>query len=95
MGRKRPVADPSYAGSDVGECSHYEEAAARPARTFGSRTEDLEELAAWLLSCGVRIVELETTGDHWTPLLGVLDRAGFEVQLVDRACDEAGQRAQE
>ena len=91
MGRKRQqamrVVHPNCAGIDVGKSSHYvavdEAAAERPIRTFGSFTEDLEEMAAWLLSCGVDIVALEATGVYWIPLFEVLDRAGLEVQLVD------------
>ena len=91
MGRKRQqamqVVHPNCAGIDVGKSSHYvavaETAAERPVRTFGSFTEDLEDMAAWLLSCGVDIVALEATGVYWIPLFEVLDRAGLEVQLVD------------
>ena len=91
MGRKKQqamrVVHPNCAGIDVGKSSHYvavdEAAAERPVRTFGSFTEDLEEMAAWLLSCGVDIVALEATGVYWIPLFEVLDRAGLEVQLVD------------
>ena len=91
MGRKRQqamqVVHPNCAGIDVGKSSHYvavdEAAAERPVRTFGSFTEDLEEMAAWLKSCGVDIVALEATGVYWIPLFEVLDRAGLEVQLVD------------
>ena len=91
MGRKQQqamkVVHPNCAGIDVGKSSHYvavdEAAAERPVRTFGSFTEDLEEMAAWLLSCGVDIVALEATGVYWIPLFEVLDRAGLEVQLVD------------
>ena len=91
MGRKRQqamqVVHPNCAGIDVGKSSHYvavdEAAAERPVRTFGSFTEDLEEMAAWLKSCGVDIVALEATGEYWIPLFEVLDRAGLEVQLVD------------
>ena len=91
MGRKRQQAmqlvHPNCAGIDVGKSSHYvavaEGAAERPVRTFGSFTDDLEEMAAWLLSCGVDIVALEATGVYWIPLFEVLDRAGLEVRLVD------------
>jgi len=91
MGRKRKqamrVVHPNCAGIDVGKSSHYvavdEAAAERSVRTFGSFTEDLEEMAAWLLSCGVDVVALEATGVYWIPLFEVLDRAGLEVRLVD------------
>ena len=34
-------------------------------------------------SCGVREVAMESTGVYWIPVFEVLDRAGFEVQLVN------------
>ena len=81
------VVHPNCVGIDVGKSSHYvavaETAAEQPVRTFGSFTEDLEDMAAWLLSCGVDIVALEATGVYWIPLFEVLNRAGLEVQLVD------------
>ena len=85
--RAMQVVHPNCAGIDVGKAAHYvavaESVAERPVRTFGSFTDDLEAMAAWLLSCGVDIVALESTGVYWIPVFEVLDRAGFEVQLVD------------
>ena len=55
----------------------------RPVRRFGSFTEDLEAMASWLASCGVDAVAMEAMGVYWIPVYEVLDRAGFEVYLVD------------
>ena len=85
--RGMEVVHPNCAGIDVGKATHHvavnESAAERPVRTFGSFTDDLEAMAAWLRSCGVDIVALESTGVYWIPVFEVLDRKGFEVQLVD------------
>lgn len=87
--RQQPmqVVHPDCAGIDVGKSAHYvavaESASERPVRTFGSFTDDLEAMAAWLGSCGVDIVAMEATGVYWIPLYEVLDKAGFEVHLVD------------
>ncbi len=85
--RAMRVVHPNCAGIDVGKAMHYvavdESAAERPVRTFGSFTDDLEAMAAWLISCGVDIVALESTGVYWIPVFEVLDREGLEVHLVD------------
>ncbi|MCY3821488.1 MAG: transposase [Gammaproteobacteria bacterium] len=44
---------------------------------------DLERMSEWLASCGVREVAMESTGVYWIPVFEVLDRAGFEVHLVN------------
>ena len=75
------------AGVDVGKRKHYvavdPSRFERPVRHFGTFTRDLEALAAWLGQCGVRQVAMESTGVYWIPAFEVLDRAGFEVHLVN------------
>ena len=93
MGDKRElqsdlqVVHPNCAGIDIGKRTHYvavnESVSSTPVRSFGSFTDELEAMAAWLSSCGVDIVALESTGVYWIPVFEVLDRAGFEVHLVD------------
>ena len=88
-GRQRAleVVHPNCAGIDVGKAAHYvavdESVAERPVRAFGSFTDELEEMASWLLSCGVERVALESTGVYWIPVYDVLERAGLDVHLVD------------
>ena len=53
-----------------------------PVRSFGAFTRDLEEMAAWLASCGVTKVAMESTSVYWIPVYETLERAGFEVMLV-------------
>lgn len=81
------VVHPDCAGIDVGKRKHYAAVDPsrfeRPVRSFLSFTEDLEAMASWLGSCGVRQVALESTGVYWIPVFEVLDRAGFEVHLVN------------
>ena len=91
MGHKRKeklrVVHPDCAGIDVGKREHYvavrEGAGGRPVRRFGAFTDALEAMASWLASCGVEVVAMEATGVYWIPVYEVLDRAGFEVHLVD------------
>jgi transposase len=54
-------------------------------RTFGTMTEDLERLAAWLAAEGVTHVAMESTGVFWQPVWNVLEAApaGFVLLLVN------------
>ena len=81
------VVHPESAGIDVGKRKHYVAVDPSrfedPVRNFGSFTQDLEAMAEWLSSCGVREVAMESTGVYWIPVFEVLDGAGFEVHLVN------------
>ena len=81
------VIHPHCAGIDVGKTRHYvavPEGGGQPSvRSFGSFTEELQAMAAWLKSCGVEVVAMEATGVYWIPPFEVLERQGLEVWLVD------------
>jgi transposase len=75
------------AGIDIGSGSHF---VAVPdgrdrvdVREFGPFTTDLQEMADWLRRCGVTTVAMESTSVYWIPVFEFLERAGFEVSLVD------------
>lgn len=102
MGRKRrqqrlEIVHRNCAGIDLGSKSHY--VAVDPSgtdqsvRCFGSFTDELEAMAGWLKECGVTVVAMEATGVYWIPVFELLDRAGFEVHLVNpRAVKQVGGR---
>lgn len=75
------------AGIDVGSESHFVAVPAgrdpRPVREFGSWTAALQEMAQWLLACGIRTVVMQSTGVYWMALHDVLQARGLEVNLVD------------
>lgn len=81
------VVHPDAAGIDVHSEFHFVAVpagrATEPVRKFGAFTEDLDRLADWLHSCGVRSVAMESTGVYWIPLFERLEQRGFEVVLVD------------
>ena len=81
------VVHPDAAGIDVHSEFHFVAVPAgrdaEPVRRFGAFTEDLERLADWLQTCGVRSVAMESTGVYWIPLFELLERRGFQVILVD------------
>jgi hypothetical protein len=52
-------------------------------RPFGTCTADLELLADWLSACGITTVALESTGVYWIALFELLERRGFQVNLID------------
>lgn len=80
------VVNPDCAGIDIGKDRHF--VAVDPARTsdpvraFDGFTRDLQAMAEWLSSCGVKKVAMESTSVYWIPVYEVLERAGFEVLLV-------------
>src|SRR5579859_225119 len=51
-------------------------------RTFGTMTEDLKQLAAWLHEEDVTHVAMESTGVYWQPIFNVLEET-FTVLLVN------------
>jgi hypothetical protein len=82
---------PNAAGIDIGASSHWvavprhlaEAAGCEPVREVGAMTEDLNALAAWLVSLGVDTVAVESTGVYWIPVFEVLEQRGLKVWLVD------------
>lgn len=81
------IVHPDAAGIDVGNASHFVSVPAgrdqKPVREFGSWTADLHKAAAWLKSCGIRTVAMQSTGVYWIALQEVLEQAGLEVFLVN------------
>ena len=81
------VVHPDCAGIDAGKRKHcvavdpprFED----PVRNFGTFPGNPEAMAEWLGACGVRQVAMESTGVCWIPVFEALDRAGFEVRLVN------------
>jgi transposase len=75
------------AGIDVGNASHYVAVApgrdAQPVREFGSWTADLQQMAQWLKSCGIKMVVMQSTGVYWIAVYEVMKQAGLEVWLVN------------
>lgn len=75
-----PIVNDRAAGIDIG---WRIQVAAVPAelsgdsvRTFQSSTGDIERVADWLVSWGVKTVAMESTGVYWIPVYEILeDRA--------------------
>jgi len=80
------VLDDHAAGIDVGSAEHWVAVPPgsdpEPVRRFGACTADLEALADWLASRGVKSVAMESTGVYRVPLFELLEARGFRVRLV-------------
>ena len=81
------IVHPKCAGIDIGGREHWvavdPDRCDEPVRCFSAFTDSLYEMADWLQSLGVEIVAMEATGVYWIPLFEVLDKRGFDVQLVN------------
>ena len=82
-----PMVNPDAAGIDIGHREHWcavpANRCSNPVQPFGTFTEDLEKLANWLKSCGIKTVAMESTGVYWIAAFQILERRGFEVRLVN------------
>ena len=78
---------PNAAGIDIGAkeiwVSVQPSRAEQSVRSFATFTNGLEELATWLLACGVDTVAMESTGVYWVPLYEILVDRGIDPFLVN------------
>src|ERR1700674_4243728 len=79
--------NPNAAGVDVGATEIYIAVPVgrdpQPVRRFSTFTEDLRAAAAWLKSCHIETVAMESTGVYWSPFFQILEAQGFSVFLVN------------
>jgi transposase len=83
-----PTIRPMVAGLDVGSSQHWVCGPARGdgkpnVRVFGTTTDQLNELANWLVAQGVESVAMESTYVYWIPIYELLESRGIEVLLVN------------
>ncbi len=78
---------PNAAGIDVASGMHYvcvpEDRSEKPIRKFGTFTDDIHEIAQWLIKCNIDTVAMESTGIYWIQLYLILEEYGLEVFLVN------------
>ena len=83
-----PVIRPQVAGIDIGSTQHWVCGPARAdgalnVQRFGTTTDQLHALAAWLVAQQVESVAMESTSVYWIPVYEVLEARGLEVLLVN------------
>src|ERR1035438_9734671 len=76
----RPLLEPNAGGIDIGAREIFvavpPDRDENPVRVFLTFTEDLQEMARWLVSCGITTVAMESTGVYWIPIYDVLEQHG-------------------
>ena len=80
-----PILNLNAAGIDIGGKSHFVAIGQNKedVREFGAYTEDLHELANWLLSKRIVTVAMESTGSYWQQLFTILQEYNLDVILVN------------
>jgi transposase len=81
------VVHPKAAGIDVGNEEHWvavpPDLDPEPVRSFGCFTQDLQEMADWLVRCGIETVAMQSTGVYWVALYDILAERGIRVFVVN------------
>jgi len=81
------VVHPKAAGIDVGNEEHWvavtPDLDPEPVQSFGCFTQDLQEMANWLVRIGVETVAMQSTGVYWIALYDILAERGIKVFLVN------------
>lgn len=67
---KLRLLNPNAAGIDVASEIHYvavpPDRCEQPVRAFGSFTDDIHDMAKWLIECNVDTLAMESTGYSYT-----------------------------
>lgn len=83
----QPVINAFAAGADIGAREIYVavavERCATPVRRFGTFTEELKQLVAWLVELKITTMAMEATSVYWIPLAELLEEAKITVCLVN------------
>jgi transposase len=81
------VVHPKAAGIDVGNEEHWvavpPDLDPEPVQSFGCFTQDLQEMANWLVRCGIETVAMQSTGVYWIALYDILAERGIRVFVVN------------
>ena len=82
-----PIIHQRAAGIDIGARFHVAAVAPDlcdvPVQTFQAFTADIERMADWLVSVGIKTVAMESTGVYWVPAYEVLEDRGIEVIVAN------------
>src|ERR1700683_1162189 len=83
------VVHPKAAGIDAGNEEHWvavpPDLDPAPVQSFGCFTQDLQEMADWLVRIGIDTVAMQSTGVYWIALYDILSERGIRVFIVNAA----------
>src|SRR3990170_1025455 len=81
------VLHPNAAGLDIGAREIWVAVPVdrdpEPVRCFGTFTQDLEKLVAWLTQCRIDTVAMESTGVYWIPVFELIEQASLAAALIE------------
>ena len=79
------IVNPNAAGIDIGSRFHMVAVNqnVEDVKEFGVYTEEHEAMIIWLKENSITTIAMESTGSYWQTLFSALQRAGFEVILVN------------
>jgi transposase len=83
-----PAIQPKVAGIDVGSTQHFVCGPSREdgkpnVKVFTTTTDQLNQLADWLIEQGVESAAMESTYVYWIPIYELLESRGIRVVLVN------------
>jgi hypothetical protein len=82
-----PIIHDRAAGIDIGSRFHVvgvpPELCDEAVQTFQAFTGDIERMAEWLVSIGIKTVAMESTGVYWVPVFDVLRSHGIEAIVAN------------
>ncbi len=82
-----PVIHDRAAGIDIGSRFHVvgvpPDLCAEAVQTFQAFTGDIERMADWLVSIGIKTAAMESTGVYWVPVFELLQSRGIEVIVAN------------
>jgi transposase len=86
-----PIINARAAGIDIGARINVAAVPAdlcdAPVQTFQCFTADVQRMADWLVSMGIKTVAMESTGVYWIPVYEILEDRGLDVVLANaREC---------
>jgi transposase len=81
------VLHPNAAGLDIGAREIWvavpTDRDPEPVRYFGTFTQDLKKLVAWLKQCRIDAVAMESTGVYWIPVFELIEQSGMTAALIE------------
>ena len=83
-----PIVHDRAAGIDIGSRFHVvavaQDLCDEPVQTFQAFTGDLERMANWLITIGIKTVAMESTGVYWIPAYAGMTESCILISRLNR-----------